>query len=791
MPSPCNAWLTRDASQGGMTANRRTRVRGVYGIDGTLGEDCTSSFFCNTCILMQEDREIRAREGQTNLRTCTDYNERAAVNLQPRTPQQMRYISPRETGSGNQGDDPNTSSRSESQQRSPNKLQKHYLPVKSNTQPTLTKGAAKVPGQANVSGSPVLLNVPSGKCGRSSGRQRFSGPADTRDGSQDIQIVAQCPHYTEQKSNIQRNPMDLQEGGEREGHQSSSKLEGGHSRSNGEENRPSKFKGSFEPSGKASASTSSKSDLGSKPSLTEKGPKSFLNSSVHDLTDSFKHESSGKEDATLERKSPSQEHTLIDCAVVAVDARSAESRPETILAEYSNVDSAIAASQKASRFDHTLTDCETIVVSEGRSPTVTNSSTQELSYVHDFTDCPVDKGILEYYEKEEEIAQAHAFEDCTRAGSKGGAVLGATQQHGFADCIRASSAGSIVLERAPQYSLPDCCRASIAGANTTQHHKLRDCKRPSSTMVALMVEIEQHELADCTTASSRSTVGLRGTQQDKLPDCCQARSERTVVREPQQHGLSDCTRSSSASAATFKKSQQHSLDDCTRSSSLSVLETRSMQQHDLCSQTSSTGGFQSNNPYVSHTHEMNECRGNQASDSSGNSESTIQIPQKKLNKGKQHANGQNSCQSCENVAFTSVGIQELRQLNTMVMNGATKDNKERDLHGLKAGSGTPKGRTYIADKDGGKSVRPSRPREHSAQYALAQVLAVSQKQTHQEENSHSNSAVIGAWKGCLDVQGSSGLQEKVPSDEDQKGQSGSGIVGLLGKMTGLANKGQS
>lgn len=79
-----------------MTANRRTRVRGHYGIDGSIVSDCVLSLFFNHCVLMQMDREIRARHGNTKL--CTDPDYKKILDQQPRPTQEMLYMPTEESG---------------------------------------------------------------------------------------------------------------------------------------------------------------------------------------------------------------------------------------------------------------------------------------------------------------------------------------------------------------------------------------------------------------------------------------------------------------------------------------------------------------------------------------------------------------------------------------------------------------------------------------------------------------------------------------------------------------------
>lgn len=68
--------------------------------------DCVVSLFCNRCILMQMDREMRARDSQIKLRTCSEYKRKTkTTNHQPVPNQEMRYMSAEEFCPGNPASD--------------------------------------------------------------------------------------------------------------------------------------------------------------------------------------------------------------------------------------------------------------------------------------------------------------------------------------------------------------------------------------------------------------------------------------------------------------------------------------------------------------------------------------------------------------------------------------------------------------------------------------------------------------------------------------------------------------
>jgi len=85
------------------------------------------------------------------------------------------------------------------------------------------------------------------------------------------------------------------------------------------------------------------------------------------------------------------------------------------------------------------------------------SEVQELSYVHDFSDCPVDKRVLEYYEKEE-------IRSTGRSSNH-------PYKHALADCSGDASTTTHVLEPAVITSSDD----GQATPKASKGHTLSDC----------------------------------------------------------------------------------------------------------------------------------------------------------------------------------------------------------------------------------------------------------------------------------------------------------------------------
>lgn len=69
---------------------QHSRIRAMYNIDGTTADDCCSAYACPNCTLMQDDREIRAREYKDGK------NEKkfGTINHQPTTQPDMQYAGP-------------------------------------------------------------------------------------------------------------------------------------------------------------------------------------------------------------------------------------------------------------------------------------------------------------------------------------------------------------------------------------------------------------------------------------------------------------------------------------------------------------------------------------------------------------------------------------------------------------------------------------------------------------------------------------------------------------------------
>ncbi|TGO53293.1 hypothetical protein BCON_0126g00190 [Botryotinia convoluta] len=85
----------------GLTLIQRARIRAQYRILGSMGNDIIKSCFCGPCVMMQHDREVRAREGASGLAKFP--NEAQMSWKQPKLSQPMRYASQKAPSAENPG----------------------------------------------------------------------------------------------------------------------------------------------------------------------------------------------------------------------------------------------------------------------------------------------------------------------------------------------------------------------------------------------------------------------------------------------------------------------------------------------------------------------------------------------------------------------------------------------------------------------------------------------------------------------------------------------------------------
>lgn len=265
------------------------------------------------------------------------------------------------------------------------------------------------------------------------------------------------------------------------------------------------------------------------PSSPTKGIKSFFGNMTPDLTSYFKQGSSSKAKKTCEKHSPETlAHAMVDIKSVA---RSTGPKAKSVRIHTMAECNTVEMKNKKVMSEHSLTDCGTIVVGGQRS---SNASMQQMSYVHDFTDCPVDRDILEYVEREEKRSQEHELDGClkvafsAREDSGSGPAHGPTEAPAMPECGAEGSA----RKDTQQHRLDDCTRSNSIVLEGVEQHILGDCSRISS--VASEV-VQQHHLNDCTLLSSIASVTVKDIVHRQAPEVSRARSQKAEANQAADH----------------------------------------------------------------------------------------------------------------------------------------------------------------------------------------------------------------------------------------------------------------
>lgn len=193
-------------------------------------------------------------------------------------------------------------------------------------------------------------------------------------------------------------------------------------------------------------------------------------------------------------------------------------------------------------FQFPLPECDSIVATS-KGVVVRHSPKniqKDLSYVHDFTGSPIDKDVLEHYEREERKSYGTSREN-TKENSKGKYT-----EHALDDCTRIASGMSN-----SEHNLNDGSQADPVQATARpQEHILKDC----TPVVSEEMSTSPHELTNCTSVFPTSGTT---TPQHTLGDCNPILS-LPGTRTP-QHALGNTTPTIATSGRT---TPQYTLEDC-------------------------------------------------------------------------------------------------------------------------------------------------------------------------------------------------------------------------------------
>ncbi|KAL2075446.1 hypothetical protein VTL71DRAFT_389 [Oculimacula yallundae] len=451
---------------GVLTGIQRSQIRGTYGIKGNCASDIALGICCPCCTQMQNDREIRAREGDVQMRYNPQYlkvsQDHPLVTVQPSTKQPMSYsplqpVPDLSTGVKNQ---PDISEK-------PNKLQKKNGPVTDST-----SGLHK----SKIEGPMTKSELHKSKAETKSERHNSKAEAKKRPTARELEAQRQAKKKALVKSapkifvtQYQDEPPTVEVSGSKSS-KSSEKKGGifGKLFSNKQQTIPEET--AQEPLELSSEQhTLVECDV-VEVEDTNNNRKVQV---THTLVDCTTVESPPSE---LVKSTGPQEHMIVECTVVQeeVPGTPKSSSPmQHMIEDCERVVEEVLSDVVTVTEEHSLDACDTVPVSEDELPA------QELSYVHDFTDCPVDKAILDYYEKEETKAKQTELTDRIRT-SLPTELLEVNKpigQHTLAECSdeEPTPPSSPSKHRSTSYSIHQPKKES----DGPRQHRLVSCPTPT------------------------------------------------------------------------------------------------------------------------------------------------------------------------------------------------------------------------------------------------------------------------------------------------------------------------
>ncbi len=238
------------------------------------------------------------------------------------------------------------------------------------------------------------------------------------------------------------------------------------------------------------------------------------------------------------------------------------------------------------------------------------NATAELSYIHDFSDCSINKNILEYYEQEEKQAsQHHAPYDCIPCFVTSASYPKIHKLHSLNDCSLASL-GPHQPKRVEQHALDDCSRTSSTSIYTSkisEQQALQDCLKKDSRKDSLSINSEPHPLPERPVESVTSEAVLTDAQTHNLVDKSKDKNLTGYVGADPRNLLDCPEKVSSGSHVLFKDRVEHDNSEsksCGRTDNGRFVETSATQPHDLadCAHESVSSS-------TTEQHALAECRG--------------------------------------------------------------------------------------------------------------------------------------------------------------------------------------
>jgi hypothetical protein len=183
-----------------------------------------------------------------------------------------------------------------------------------------------------------------------------------------------------------------------------------------------------------------------------------------------------------------QQHDLSECSRAGTENQPIDSRAESPVPanKRAQLDTSISDIPDGLPAAHSATesDAEDAAASlGGKSSNIGPTGGQELSYTHDFSDCPVNKSVLMYYEEEENRSGKSTVNDSAGRGLSSNNPY----KNALGDCVvnsHCSEKDAIIGERAQLLDIPESSSKLAGRSRRSSRHYQVDSSRVSVTRSA-------------------------------------------------------------------------------------------------------------------------------------------------------------------------------------------------------------------------------------------------------------------------------------------------------------------
>jgi hypothetical protein len=520
----------------------RQQVRGLYAISGSGWADTAISIFCPCTNLAQIDREMRAREGQENLRTSRSFRRhKAYIELETRQPtlvQPMSYRPSRQTSNRFVGERPGG----------------RHISLENVTLEEVT-----------FRGNPRAVKIE----GTASGKN-----GSTATGPQGIDHNVKPCHTV-----LNRGLASLMD-------------TASHAISDCPPTENLGKRGSTEQLSQHSMARCSTPDR--KSSLVGPIRKSHLleNCAIIEIksqSNTVQHPLEKCDTVATSADVVEKSHMLEDCAVIEIKQQSITVQhgleycdtvvtSAEVVEEHENPTGTVGG-LGLEEYDRVATSADVVGKYEDSTGNVEHLSLMECDTVvttsagaeggHSLTKCdPVAATSTETIE--------HTLLDCT------GVIVNLSpdlQRHNLGECTTTAITFPVA---AKQHALPVCTIVIITSPTTSQQHSIFECEKEGTTSP---VAVGQHSSQDCSTVSITSSPAV---EQHRLTDCKEAPNASERQEQEQQlsyvHDFTDCPIDNNFLEYYEKeerKARQHTFGDCPRTSSVGIQSNSPDFEHAL------------------------------------------------------------------------------------------------------------------------------------------------------------------------------------------------------------------